>query len=315
MTAHDLVFAVWTGVLKISEICYGYWKFGEAFCRLNKVANTVSFIVMMILHYMLTYERYRDCIKKPMAIKTVKRFIGLAWVIALGYTAPLFALLTADDVLFHIYRDCERGLILKNPIIGFLYLISYFVCAVGFAISTFYLNVKIIKLIYRKRRQIDVVAPNRVFSVIERHGSESLYRYRANSTIRIAKITIILTMYFVMSYVTRLVAATAYNSAYSGFKLLNKLTFYGFYLNSIIDPLIYAAVSPNFRQRCRDTFKCSKRKKRELLYMGNLTVSIEPKKKSSKLDKQRHSSRQEDKFDQIDTDSGPVIAQHDNWML
>lgn len=296
----DLIF-LWHIIFVIITTIVKHWVFGEAMCKIYNVIASISMFSSILTLTSLSVDRYIT-VCKPVISQKYRRPIRAVFVIifiwVLSFLFSMAIILYSKRVPQKL--DGKYSCQVDWPHVEFLptYIIYTFI--VGFAvplcfIATFYTCV----IIHMKRSG----PANRQRSTEQRRN----HRKVTYLVLAIILVYIICWLPYWVFQIT-LVVFSLYDTVVNNVAIFHVCTVLQF-ANSMVNPILYAFLSENFRNRFKEVFKCPCIFKERVRY-----ILREGRENRMELDSLRRNASEQTEAEthQDDQRSNPHVEQKDN---
>nr|XP_006823108.1 PREDICTED: rhodopsin, GQ-coupled-like [Saccoglossus kowalevskii] len=276
LTLNDTVYCIWHMVFYPFNVLKIGWIVGQLMCRVNKVIRYTLFFLPLILMTTMSYERFRSIVyQSPVTFRRVKIWVASSVVVLISAYLP--AIFLWDPENLHRSGRCISSVEIRDPRLEAAYVLFCTLLVLGFPGGTIIYNCKILRHNKRRRRQVNAVAPQRDFSVLDRHHLEMAFRNRAKSSIRTAKALVIINCIVIASYAfhfcTRLTIVV--NDGISLYNAIDLVSYLVFNVSYIYDPVVYLTINSTFRKRLGEFICLNRRKSSNIVYIGRDTMVLE----------------------------------------
>ena len=247
----DLCVVVLAAPLRIVEVYHG-WPLGELTCRLLAPTQDVFVVVSVLTYTLIAWERHRAVVK-PFKAKLTLQNISIAaviiWVASYLCTGlPIALCLSVVTIQGKPYCVASFGSDILRQLYK-SYLVAFFI-VLPLLLQTFAYS----RLLHHLRRKDSFDKSFRDSVRSDNRGRNS----RKSKRRRLARVTIILIVFFQVCYIPRGVVMLLYEFARDittkmYFKYVDLVLLALYYVKHVINPIILFTVSTDFRTRfpCR----------------------------------------------------------------
>nr|XP_006823109.1 PREDICTED: uncharacterized protein LOC102802683 [Saccoglossus kowalevskii] len=273
LTLNDTVYCIWHMVFYPFNVLKIGWIVGQLMCRVNKLVRYTLFFLPLILMTIMSYERFRSIVcQSPVTFRRVKIWVASSVVVLISVYLP--AIFLWDPENLHRSGLCITSVEIRDPRLEAAYVLFCILLVLCFPSGTIIYNCKILRHNQRRRRQVNAVAPQRDFSVLDRHHLEMTFRNRAKSSIRTAKALVIINCIVIAGYAfhfcTRLTIVV--NDGIARYNAIDLVSYLVFHISYIYDPVVHLIINDTFRKRLGELICLNRRKNPNIMYIGGDTV-------------------------------------------